>query len=773
MTSIERTAYPRFKRLMSAREMHVFFTPKPEEAAWVRERTRSDEHLPALALALKCYQKLGYFPKADEVPEAVVEHVRGALEMAEGAAPHYESVNTAKLHRKLVRERQGISYDQERARQIAEEAIRSAALVKNNPPDLINVALEELVRATCELPAFRTLDEMAARIRREVNEGIFATVRSRMTMEDRARLAGLLDVGGLDRKSGLNRLKKPAKRPSWSHLKEQHEQLRWVDGLGNTDAWLEGVAPGKIADFAAEAGALDAAELRDYDAGKRTALLACLVHTARRRARDDLAEMFCKRVATKLKNANDELEEIRKQQQALVERMIGTYRSVLERIAPPEFVSRGPDGAPAPFPAGKKARRKAARALAAQRATALAMAQKAVLASGSFAEEFADIEAVAAHHGNNHEVLVARFYKRDRAPMFDLVGTLEFEAVSEDRRVLDALGHARAHQSTTREYISDLYEGEPLDLGFASQNWQRAVRDRKRPGMLDRRRFEALVFTYLAGHLQAGDVAITGSDTFANWLDQLPDWEECGDKLAQLCEETGLPATAAEFTAALRGRLEATAAEVDSGYPDNADLVIDANGIPVLRKQRAKGVSAMAEALEAEVKRRMPERTLLGILSRTAYWVEWWRRFGPASGSDPKLKDPFGRYVLTTFVGGINMTFAEAARHISGVSAHELSAITNRHLSVDKINEAITDVVNAFMRLDLVKAWGDGTSVAADGTQMDTFIDNLLAETSIRYGGFGGIAYHHISDQYIALFTHFIPCGVCYLGRPEAVRYAA
>jgi hypothetical protein len=24
----------------------------------------------------------------------------------------------------------------------------------------------------------------------------------------------------------------------------------------------------------------------------------------------------------------------------------------------------------------------------------------------------------------------------------------------------------------------------------------------------------------------------------------------------------------------------------------------------------------------------------------------------------------------------------------------------------------------------------------------------------------GGIAYHHVSDTYIALFTHFIPCGV-------------
>ena len=30
----------------------------------------------------------------------------------------------------------------------------------------------------------------------------------------------------------------------------------------------------------------------------------------------------------------------------------------------------------------------------------------------------------------------------------------------------------------------------------------------------------------------------------------------------------------------------------------------------------------------------------------------------------------------------------------------------------------------------------------------------------IRYGGFGGIAQRLISDTYIALFSHFIPCGV-------------
>ena len=68
--------------------------------------------------------------------------------------------------------------------------------------------------------------------------------------------------------------------------------------------------------------------------------------------------------------------------------------------------------------------------------------------------------------------------------------------------------------------------------------------------------------------------------------------------------------------------------------------------------------------------------------------------------------------------------------------------------------------MDAFTELDLIKACGDGSVVAADGTQVETFIDNLLAETSIRYGGTGGIAYHYVSDTYIALFSKFIPVGV-------------
>jgi hypothetical protein len=64
MTSVERTAYPQFPRLVTARELHVFYTPSADESSWTRERTGTGEHLLALTLALKCFQRMGRFSPA-------------------------------------------------------------------------------------------------------------------------------------------------------------------------------------------------------------------------------------------------------------------------------------------------------------------------------------------------------------------------------------------------------------------------------------------------------------------------------------------------------------------------------------------------------------------------------------------------------------------------------------------------------------------------------------------------------------------------------------
>ncbi|MFG1687802.1 hypothetical protein ACGFNP_47155 [Nonomuraea sp. NPDC049269] len=58
-------------------------------------------------------------------------------------------------------------------------------------------------------------------------------------------MEGLLVVGP-DGKSAFNRLKKPAQRATWSRLRDQVAWLDQVDVLGDTDAWLDGIAPSKI-----------------------------------------------------------------------------------------------------------------------------------------------------------------------------------------------------------------------------------------------------------------------------------------------------------------------------------------------------------------------------------------------------------------------------------------------------------------------------------------------------------------------------------------------
>ncbi|MET8179392.1 DUF4158 domain-containing protein [Streptomyces sp. NPDC005336] len=116
VTSIERTAYPRFKRLITAHELHLFFTPSRDEVEWASALTSSDEHLLALLLALKSYQRMGCLPKLDEVPDTVIDFVRRAIDLPEGTVPRATN-RTAERQRTAERRRTGLSYDKVKAPQ--------------------------------------------------------------------------------------------------------------------------------------------------------------------------------------------------------------------------------------------------------------------------------------------------------------------------------------------------------------------------------------------------------------------------------------------------------------------------------------------------------------------------------------------------------------------------------------------------------------------------------------------------------------------------------
>ncbi|MFI2345872.1 hypothetical protein ACH492_02175 [Streptomyces sp. NPDC019443] len=111
----------------------------------------------------------------------------------------------------------------------------------------------------------------------------------------------------------------------------------------------------------------------------------------------------------------------------------------------------------------------------------------------------------------------------------------------EPRALEDLNEQAPVGQGARDEYTSAIGDdGKVVDISFATQNWQKAVVDRTRPGQFVRRHFEAMVFTYLAEELRTGDVAVVGSEEYGDWSKQLLPWDVVEEKLPAYLVEVGL-----------------------------------------------------------------------------------------------------------------------------------------------------------------------------------------------------------------------------------------
>lgn len=81
--------------------------------------------------------------------------------------------------------------------------------------------------------------------------------------------------------------------------------------FGDAQRLLAGIAPAKIHSFAAQAKALELADLGDLKEAKRRALLVCLLYQAQTKTRDHLVEMFLKRMQTIHNRAKERLIDLR------------------------------------------------------------------------------------------------------------------------------------------------------------------------------------------------------------------------------------------------------------------------------------------------------------------------------------------------------------------------------------------------------------------------------------------------------------------------------
>ena len=82
MASIERTAYPRFPRLLTTLDLQRFFSPAPEELGWVDKPARGQSQRLALMVQLKCFQYLTIETAYGRLDRAALTQARESYDTA-------------------------------------------------------------------------------------------------------------------------------------------------------------------------------------------------------------------------------------------------------------------------------------------------------------------------------------------------------------------------------------------------------------------------------------------------------------------------------------------------------------------------------------------------------------------------------------------------------------------------------------------------------------------------------------------------------------------
>lgn len=732
MTSMEKTAYPRFKKVFPAADLVQIFEIQTAEKAFLEATTKKRLRRLTLAALLKCQQYLGYSPAVKTIPPQVKIYIlrQFGMEGERALLPESpENKATFSLLRQAIRGFLKVTPYSEGGEAAVRAQVEASAYTMSAPTDLINVAIEMLVQQRFELPAFSTLDRLVNHVRTQVHEALFAQVNSGLRALQRNQLEDLLQVHEGGYMSGFSRLKQTPGKASLKQMRAWIAHLEWLESLGNPQVCLENVAHTKIRQLAAEAESLELGDIKDIlNLPKRHTLLLCLIQQAQVRCRDQLVHMFLKRMRKTHVLGQEKLKTLQERCREIEERIMATASQI------------------------------ARQALAATEDVTLGQHTRQVLAAHGGAQQLLeDYQAVSAYHHNNYRPLLWAIHRPHRSALYRLLRILNLQSATQDTSLIKALHFLLAHQHSRRTFLPN-----DIELAFASQRWQQFV-EGQHDGQtqLKHKELEICVLTYLARGLSCTDLFVPGSQEFADYRAQLLPLEECHQCLPAYCLKMGFPSDAKAFVQAAQAQLAAMAHQVDRAYPENTELTIDAAGNPRLKRLETQplpeGLMRFKEKLQAQ----LPMRHLLDILRDAHAWVPYTRHFDAASGSDPKLKEALSSYLLTVFAYGCNLGPHQTARHLEDlVSARVLKRVNEQHISTEKLEKALCDLINEYSQFDLPRMWGTGDAAIADGTQIPLRENNLLGERHIRYGGYGGIAYHHISDTYIALFSHFIACGV-------------
>ncbi len=735
MANIEETAYPRLQEDVAPQELEQLYTPSPKEKQFIASHRQLRRPTPKACamLHLKLIQRLGYSVQLRTVPVAITAHVCRKLRVPRPTLEvlrRYDLSADYSRHRELALKALGLRDLDADVLDWVKQRAEAAAGTKQELADIINAVLEECVQQRYVLPGFTVLLRIAKAAREKINQAIYNRTVERLDETVMSRLDALLEGGG--GKTGWDRLKREPKQPTRKEVTSFLQHIRWLarhaEGLPEFDM----VATTKLTQLTLEARALDAAQMKELSKSKRYTLAVLLIRSCLRRATDDVAEIFVKTVRKLDNDAKNRLKEYYLEHTRQVERLVGQLRDVLTA-----YQQEGTDE------------------------------KRGAAVGGALIDQpeqlITECDEHMAYADNNYFPFMLKPYGVKRALLFECLDVIQPQPTYVDAEFSSALGWVLEYRSSHKEYLRPVrkLDDSELDLSWLPDKWAKLTLAEDADGVahVHRKYLEMAVFSRIFEELQSGDLFVPSSDQYDDYRAHFMDEARFRQELPIYTALVGLPADGAAFVQQLRAKFTEIADGIDRDFPENDSVIFGQNGL-LIRKVEKKEISPKLQVLDQAINDGLGLHSIIDVLTETEKWLDLHRMFKPLSGYESKIDDPRARFIATLFCYGCNLGASQTARSLKGMSRKQVAWLNLHHITEERLDQAITKVINAYNKFALPRFWGSGKHAAADGTKWNMYEKNLLSEYHIRYGGYGGIGYYHVSDTYIALFSHFIPCGV-------------
>lgn len=146
-------------------------------------------------------------------------------------------------HRQLIRDYLQVIDYADGGEAVVSRAVQQAAATMGDPADLINVAIEELLRQGFELPTFSTLDRLINRLQSQVDERLYSRVANLLSLTEKEQLDQLLILTEPEIKTPFAEMKQAPASATLSHMRALEAHLDWLEKLLDVSPFIAIMAP--------------------------------------------------------------------------------------------------------------------------------------------------------------------------------------------------------------------------------------------------------------------------------------------------------------------------------------------------------------------------------------------------------------------------------------------------------------------------------------------------------------------------------------------------